>query len=60
MKQDAAWAEDEFGAVDLGDVRRNARLVPYARGEGKYRIPMPCSGSPSPGGGRGWGMRGKK
>src|SRR5262249_37556496 len=30
MESDATWAEDEFGDVDLGDVRRNARLVQLA------------------------------
>jgi hypothetical protein len=30
MDQDATWAEEEFGAADLGDVRRNARLVQLA------------------------------
>src|SRR5215470_3028498 len=30
MGSDAAWAEEEFGEVDLGDVRRNARLVQLA------------------------------
>ena len=30
MDPDATWAEDEFGAADLGDVRRNARLVQLA------------------------------
>jgi hypothetical protein len=30
MNPDASWAEDEFGAADLGDVRRNARLVQLA------------------------------
>ena len=30
MDPDAAWAEEEFGEVDLGDVRRNARLVQLA------------------------------
>src|SRR5436190_8006644 len=30
MDRDATWAEEEFGAVDLGDVRRNARLVQLA------------------------------
>jgi hypothetical protein len=30
MEPDATWAEDEFGAADLGDVRRTARLVQLA------------------------------
>jgi hypothetical protein len=30
MDTDATWAEDEFGDADLGDVRRNARLVQLA------------------------------
>ena len=30
MDPDAIWAEQEFGAADLGDVRRNARLVQLA------------------------------
>jgi len=30
MDPDATWAQDEFGAADLGDVRRNARLVQLA------------------------------
>ena len=30
MHPDATWAEEEFGEVDLGDVRRNARLVQLA------------------------------
>jgi hypothetical protein len=30
MKPDATWAEEEFGEADLGDVRRNARLVQLA------------------------------
>lgn len=30
MNPDATWAEDEFGAADLGDVRRTARLVQLA------------------------------
>jgi len=30
MQPDATWAEEEFGEVDLGDVRRNARLVQLA------------------------------
>ncbi len=30
MDPDATWAEDEFGEADLGDVRRNARLVQLA------------------------------
>jgi len=30
MDPDATWAEEEFGAADLGDVRRNARLVQLA------------------------------
>src|SRR5215217_4962651 len=30
MAGDATWAEDEFGDADLGDVRRNARLVQLA------------------------------
>ena len=30
MDSDATWAEDEFGAADLGDVRRTARLVQLA------------------------------
>ena len=30
MDVDAGWAEDEFGEADLGDVRRNARLVQLA------------------------------
>ena len=30
MDPDATWAEDEFGQADLGDVRRNARLVQLA------------------------------
>jgi len=30
MDSDATWAEDEFGEADLGDVRRNARLVQLA------------------------------
>jgi hypothetical protein len=30
MEPDATWAEQEFGEVDLGDVRRNARLVQLA------------------------------
>jgi len=30
MSPDATWAEDEFGEADLGDVRRNARLVQLA------------------------------
>lgn len=30
MHADATWAEDEFGDVDLGDLRRNARLVHLA------------------------------
>ncbi len=30
MNLDATWAEEEFGAADLGDVRRNARLVQLA------------------------------
>lgn len=28
--RDAVWAEEEFGEADLGDVRRNARLVQLA------------------------------
>jgi hypothetical protein len=30
MQSDATWAEEEFGDADLGDVRRNARLVQLA------------------------------
>jgi Transposase DNA-binding/Transposase Tn5 dimerisation domain len=30
MGPDATWAEEEFGEADLGDVRRNARLVQLA------------------------------
>ena len=30
MNPDATWADDEFGDADLGDMRRNARLVPLA------------------------------
>src|SRR5215216_5116585 len=30
MNSDAAWAENEFGEADLGDVRRTARLVQLA------------------------------
>src|SRR6266702_468302 len=30
MDPDATWAEEEFGEADLGDVRRNARLVQLA------------------------------
>src|SRR5690242_8410080 len=30
MNSDATWAEDEFGDADLGDVRRDARLVQLA------------------------------
>jgi Transposase DNA-binding/Transposase Tn5 dimerisation domain len=30
MDGDATWAENEFGDADLGDVRRNARLVQLA------------------------------
>lgn len=30
MYHDASWAEEEFGDADLGDVRRNARLVQLA------------------------------
>jgi len=30
MDVDAAWAEEEFGEAELGDVRRNARLVQLA------------------------------
>jgi hypothetical protein len=30
MREDASWAEEEFGAADLGDVRRTARLVQLA------------------------------
>jgi len=30
MMDDATWAAEEFGAADLGDVRRNARLVQLA------------------------------
>jgi hypothetical protein len=30
MDPDATWAEEEFGAADLGDVRRKARLVQLA------------------------------
>lgn len=30
MDADATWAEEEFGDADLGDVRRNARLVQLA------------------------------
>ena len=30
MNSDATWAEDEFGHADLGDVRRNARLIQLA------------------------------
>src|SRR5215510_2436389 len=30
MDPDATWAEDEFGDADLGDVRRDARLVQLA------------------------------
>src|SRR5207247_2084754 len=30
MDYDATWAEEEFGEADLGDVRRNARLVQLA------------------------------
>jgi len=30
MDSDATWAQDEFGDADLGDVRRNARLVQLA------------------------------
>jgi len=30
MEPDATWADDEFGDADLGDVRRNARLVQLA------------------------------
>lgn len=30
MDADATWAEDEFGDADLGDVRRNARLIQLA------------------------------
>jgi hypothetical protein len=30
MDSDAAWAENEFGDADLGDVRRTARLVQLA------------------------------
>src|SRR5580765_616543 len=31
MATEAGWAEEEFGAVDLGDRRRNRRLVEMAR-----------------------------
>jgi hypothetical protein len=31
LEQDTDWAEEEFGHADLGDVRRNARLVSLAR-----------------------------
>lgn len=30
MEPDATWAKEEFGEADLGDVRRNARLVQLA------------------------------
>lgn len=30
MNPDATWAEEEFGEADLGDLRRNARLVQLA------------------------------
>src|SRR5215212_10594267 len=30
MDPDATWAEEEFGDADLGDLRRNARLVQLA------------------------------
>ena len=30
MNDNAAWAEEEFGEADLGDVRRNARLLQLA------------------------------
>jgi hypothetical protein len=30
MHPDASWAEEEFGDADLGDVRRNARLIQLA------------------------------
>ena len=30
MDQDATWAEEEFGDADLGDLRRNARLIQLA------------------------------
>jgi Transposase DNA-binding/Transposase Tn5 dimerisation domain len=30
MQPDATWAEEEFGDADLGDLRRNARLVQLA------------------------------
>lgn len=30
MGGDATWAEEAFGDADLGDVRRNARLVQLA------------------------------
>jgi len=30
MDSDATWAEEEFGEADLGDLRRNARLVQLA------------------------------
>src|SRR6266545_3495364 len=30
MDPDASWAEEEFGEADLGDVRRNARLIQLA------------------------------
>jgi hypothetical protein len=30
MQSDATWAEEEFGEADLGDLRRNARLVQLA------------------------------
>jgi len=36
MDQDATWAENEFGDADLGDVRRNARLVQLATVLGAY------------------------
>src|SRR5215475_11566478 len=30
MDPDATWAEEEFGEADLGDLRRNTRLVQLA------------------------------
>ena len=30
MDPDASWAKEEFGEADLGDVRRNARLIQLA------------------------------
>jgi hypothetical protein len=31
MERETTWAEEEFGDVDLGDLRRNARLIHLAR-----------------------------